>query len=507
MSTDSKIILRYLGLMVHVPGLMAICSLPVCYGYGEYYAFGPYLATAILSVAAGQALFRLNRSEKDARLSHGMFVAALGWVIVPIIGTIPFLGVAAHLAQHNEATPTVVAFVEPSNALFESFSGFTGTGLTMALRPSQLPYNLQWWRSLTEWIGGGGVILLMLSILSHTTSAYSLYYSEGRTTKILPSVVSTVRTIWWIYLLFTFVSVLMLRMVGMPWWEAVNHGMTGIATGGFSVTDSSIGEYGPVVQLVMILIMVMGTISFSVHYQVLSRRSPAAFWRDAQHRMLWLLLGLGSVALVVENFWWTGLVTWMDSAFQWVSALATAGFQTVDLQTWSPTAQLLLSLAMILGGAAGSTAGGLKQVRVALLQKGLSWRMRRIRLRAHQLTKYEFDGRALEESEALTMAQNAGTLAALWATVLWAAVLVLIHVVPEHYGLSEVILEVSSAQGNVGLSTGITHPSLPWPGKVTLILSMWMGRLEIIPALILLSAMLRGLTRSFQRKGATPRDG
>ena len=500
MRTDAKIILRYLGLMTHVPGLMAIGSLPICYWYGEVFAVWPFLITALASFFLGQLLWRSFKDSVDARLHHGMVVAALGWVIVPVLGTFPFLGIAFLMPDYGEASPTVLLFQEPLNSLFESFSGFTGTGLTMALRPSQLPHSLQWWRSFTEWIGGGGVILLMLSILSHTTSAYNLYFSEGRAKKILPSVVSTVRTIWWIYLLFTTVSILLLRVAGMPWWEAINHGMTGLSTGGFGVTDGSIGDYGPGVRLVVILVMILGSISFAVHYQVITRGRVSALWEDVQHRTLWWFLALGTMVLLAENLWWSGSFLWVDTVFQWASALGTAGFQTVDLHTWSPTGQLLLSLAMILGGAAGSTAGGLKQVRVALLIRGLRWRIHRIRLRPHEMTKYELDGESLEESEAFRMVQNAGTLTALWAVVLWVGVLVLIHLVPREYGLSEVILEVSSAQGNVGLSTGITHPSLPWLGKVTLILIMWMGRLEIIPTLILLMAFFRWLAGPLTHK-------
>ena len=157
---------------------------------------------------------------------------------------------------------------------------------------------------------------------------------------------------------------------------------------------------------------------------------------------------------------------------------------------------------MILGGAAGSTAGGLKQIRVAVLYHGLRWRFQRIRLRPHQLDRYELDGEALEESEATRLVQDAGMLAALWAVFLWAGILVMIHLVPER-PLSEVVLEIASAQGNVGLSTGITHPSLPWAGKLTLMLSMWIGRLEIIPVLILLSSLTGWVAKAFQRASSS----
>jgi trk system potassium uptake protein TrkH len=114
------------------------------------------------------------------------------------------------------------------------------------------------------------------------------------------------------------------------------------------------------------------------------------------------------------------------------------------------------------------------------------------------MTRHEFDGAALEESEGSRLVQDAGVLAALWAVFLWAGILMMIHVAPER-PLSEVVLEVASAQGNVGLSTGITHPSLPWQGKLTLMLSMWIGRLEIIPVLILFSSVARWLAKPFQR--------
>jgi trk system potassium uptake protein TrkH len=279
--------------------------------------------------------------------------------------------------------------------------------------------------------------------------------------------------------------------------------MTGLSTGGFSVTDGSIGDYGPGVRIVVTLVMILGSVSFAIHYKVITQGRVSALWEDVQHQTLWWLLAFGSMLLLAENLWWSGSFLWIDTVFQWASALGTAGFQTVDLHTWSPTGQLLLSLAMILGGAAGSTAGGLKQVRIALLIRGLRWRIRRIRLRPHEMTRYELDGESLEESEAYRMVQNAGTLAALWAVVLWVGVLVLIHLVPQEFHLSEVILEVSSAQGNVGLSTGITHPSLPWLGKATLMLIMWVGRLEIIPTLILLTASIRWLARPLTDRAAS----
>lgn len=491
MHAPTNTILHNLGLMVHVPGVMALGSVVICFLSDEPYAVWPFLWTALVSFIVGQALYRAFGQDGETSLDQGMLVAALAWLLVPVLGAIPFLLIATEGAVAN---PTVQAFSDPLNALFEAFSGFTGTGLTMAARPSQLPHSLQWWRSLMEWVGGMGVIVLMLSILKSTAGAFRLYYSEGREEKIFPTVVSTVRTMWWIYLLFTFVSVLALRLAGMPWWEALNHGMTGIATGGFGVTDRSIGDYGTPVKLVLLPVMLAGAVSFATHYQMLTRRRWRCLWQDSQHRLLWALIGSGSLLLVLENYLFNGEWGWVDEVFQWVSALSTAGFQSVDLDQWSPTAQLLLSLAMMLGGAAGSTAGGLKLMRLVLLRKGLLWRFERIAISRHQVMRYELDGVALSAHEANRMVEGAGVLAALWAVALWLAVLVLLHVMPAGYSLSDAILEVASAQGNVGLSVGITGPHLHPLGKSTLMLSMWIGRLEIIPVLILLFSLCSGTT-------------
>lgn len=480
-----KIVLRDLGLAIHVPGVMALASLPVCLWFGESYAIGPFVLTATVSVVFGQTLFWMFRRSEETRLRHGMVVAALAWQIVPLFAAIPFLAVAYELTEVAGTPETVLNFRQPWNAVFESFSGFTGTGLTMALRPSQLPYCLQWWRSFTEWIGGVGVIVLMLAIL-RPAGAFQLYYSEGREEKIFPSVASSVRTIWRIYLGYTVLSVLWLRVVGMPWWEAVNHAMTGLATGGFGVTDHSIGDYSPAIRLALLPVMLAGAISFASHYLMLTERNVAALWRDSQHRLLWWFVAIGSLLVVAENYWAHRDFLWVDSTFQWISALTSAGFQSVELHAWSPTAQLLLSLAMIVGGASGSTVGGIKLARLVYLRAGLAWRFRRVSRGPHELMRYELDGKVFSEVEANHLVESAGILAVLWAVVLWSGVLVLIHFVPDRFTLSEVILEIASAQSNVGLSTGITQPDMPWPGKLTLIVCMWVGRLEIVPVLILL---------------------
>jgi len=367
----------------------------------------------------------------------------------------------------------------------------------MAMHPAELPYSLHWWRSFMQWVGGVGVILVMLSIRKPSISSLHLFEAEARTHKILPSVIATARTIWWIYLLFTVASVVCLRLVGVDWWESINHGMAGIATGGFTVTDSSLSNYGTGPKVVMMAIMVVGAVSFSLHYQVLKRRRWSVLIRDQQHKALWVFLIVGTVLILAENWLYHGDPVWLDSAFQWISALSTAGYQTVDVNEWSPTVKLLLSVGMLLGGAAGSTAGGLKQERIVHLLASAKCVFRAITRTAHQVYHFEVDGTRITEDSLNRLGVGAGILSLLWLGVTGLGVLILAHFVPAQFGLGEIIYEVASAQSNVGLSTGITSPELPWMAKTTLMRLMWVGRLEIFPVMVLLGTLFRiGRTES-----------
>ncbi|MFW6358614.1 MAG: TrkH family potassium uptake protein, partial [Chroococcales cyanobacterium] len=320
MSPYFKTILRDTGLFLHVPGLMAIVSIIVAIAFAEYYAIIPFIVTAVVSLTLGQLLFRYFYKAEQARTPDAMITAALSWGLIPLLGTIPFLMIASQVDTLPDTSVTLLNFQDPWNAIFESFSGFTSTGLSMALHPSELPRSLQWWRSFIEWIGGVGVIVLVLSLLQPSTDPYQLYSAEGRNQRIALTVQKTVRNIWWIYLLYTIASIMLLRIAGMPWWDAVNHGLTGISTGGFSIRDGSIGAYSPPIQMAVIPIMIAGAISFPMHYILLTKREVSSLWKDDQHRAFGIVLIIGIFLLLLVNYLQQAEFFWLDSIFQWVSA-------------------------------------------------------------------------------------------------------------------------------------------------------------------------------------------
>ena len=490
MSAYSKTVLRDLGVMLHVPGLMALASLPVCWWFDEGYAIGPFLVTAVVSLIPGQALYWIFRNAEAMRLRHAMVTVVTAWTLIPLIGLLPFLLIAWRLAGVPDVSDGLLAFQDFWNALFESVSGFTGTGLTLSRTPSELPHALQWWRSFMQWIGGVGVVVLMLSVFHPSVDAHRLYFSEGHGRTSVSGVAEAVERIWWIFPLYTVVAVVLLRATGMDWWQAVNYGMTGIATGGFGITDNSLGDFGPAPRLAMILIMIAGAVSFAAHYRILTAGRFSLLWKDAEYHALFILLVLGSLLLAGENRWYGGSANWFDSVFQWTSALATAGFGTVKLETWSPTAHALISLAMMCGGVAGATTGGLKLNRVVLLAHSIYVRVRGLALHPWRLMEHKPITDDVAEAHRARTVEAAAIMAVLWLIAILAGTMLMLHATEPGVQLNRIVLEVSSALGNVGLTSGITEPDLHWLGKLGLIVLMWAGRLEIVPVLVIVAALI-----------------
>jgi trk system potassium uptake protein TrkH len=524
MNSGYQVIARDLGRILKALSGMVFASAVVSLAWGEFYAVPALVVSGIVPLVVGWGLSRRYADAGQPGKLHGMMIAASGWFFVALFGTFPFLLVAWTVALDPFGGPlgvpagagseTLAAFRSPLNSFFESMSGITGTGLTMTDDEGAMPRTLQWWRTFIEWIGGVGVIVLTTAILARPGSgSLTLYESEARSEKIHPSILSTVRTIWWIFILFTFLSIAILWLAGMPAWDAINHGMTGLSTGGFSVTDASIGEYDdPVIEFTMIPIMVLGSIAFPVHYLVL-QGDLRELYTDLQTRWMWPYYGLGSVLLialllsagsyetervavgvggvVLTGFEATVFNTVRYGLFQFVSAATCTGFGTSGIGDWPTQAQLAMSGAMVVGAAAGSTVGGIKLVRAITLFRGTLFRIRGVFVPESAVRYFELNGRRLSEDDLSREFEEAAIIAFLWVVFLAAGLAVLVLTIDPSFTLENAIFEVASAQGNVGLDSGITGPGMPWPAKVVFLFNMWIGRLEIIPVLVLLRGLFK----------------
>ncbi len=498
--SDLRTVLRDIGGLLIIVGLISFAAILVPLYFGEVYGIFSILITSAVFLGVGIPLYLIFKKADRSNFKSAMVTAALGWMFVSLIGSIPFM-----IMGFNKNDPLIT--MDFLSAFFESMSGWTGTGLTMVDKESLLPYTLQFWRSIIQWIGGVGVIVLTLSILARPgTGSYVLYKSEGREQKTHPSIVSTVRTIWWIFALYTIIGVVALTIIGtvtsdgMGPWESLNHAMTAIATGGFSVTDNSIAGFGIISQLAIIILMIFGGIAFAAHYDLLKGRIKK-FLSDAQFKAMILLLILGVLTLTLINlngspliFKDNFLLSLKESGFQFVSALTCTGFASANIPSWTESAKLLLSFAMIIGGAAGSTAGGIKLYRAILLSKGASWRIKRSISTPRRVFVHKLGDKSLSKEDAMDLINESAIISFMWVILLLVGILSIAYFFPKET-LGNVIFEVCSAQGNVGLSVGITSIEMEPVAKIILIFSMWIGRLEIIPIIVLVKSMF-GIRRN-----------
>ncbi|UCG71166.1 MAG: TrkH family potassium uptake protein [Thermoplasmata archaeon] len=409
---------------------------------------------------------------KPARLGYdeALSVAAFGWLLLTFIGSLPF---------------SLGGYLSGLDAFFESMSGFTATGLTMfssepglaVMDVESLPSSILFWRSFTQWIGGVGVIVLFLSILIRSSGiAAKLYKAEGRTDRIATNIVSTARRIWGIYILYTILCVIGLTLLlNGRFFDAINVSMTCLATGGFAVTNNSVAAYDWYVAAFIIPFMLLGGISFASHRFLLKGRLNEFFTIEV--KAIILIIFVSSIFLMTRH---TGL----HSSFQTSSALTGTGFSTANLAEWDDFSKFILSILMVLGGGYGSTSSALKMIRVVIIIYAVAWVVKKFLYSRKAVIPFKI-GRTTYPVEEIR-------IATLYA-ILYIMVLCLGAVIfmAGGHSAADSLFEVASAEGNVGLSVGITNSGMPAYEKVVLIIEMWVGRLEIFPVLTLLAVPFR----------------
>ncbi|MCB1110838.1 MAG: TrkH family potassium uptake protein [Chlamydiia bacterium] len=495
-------IVGQVGLLLHVPAGMALLTLIIALIFKEWFALIPFGVVGVSSLIGGQVLYWSTKRAKAAHLWDAMMIAGLGWLVCSFIASIPFLWISDLQLKSGIESEVLLVFRNPVNALFEAFSGFTSTGLTMLQREGPFPHVLQWWRSLLEWTGGLGLVVFVLALTHLNKAGFQLYYAEARTEKMTKNITGTAHWLWGIYCIFTGIAFLLFFSLGMPLWEAVNHSLTVISTGGFTITTTNFKGYDLSIQIAALFMMVAGAISFAVHFRVIREKEFGILWKNLQHRLLYLLLIGGGFLVILFNLW-NGLKGHrIDAFFEWVSALTTCGYSTIDLSLFSPMVKLLLIMGMFVGGTTGSTAGGIKIRRLMYFISGVTLRVLSITRKGEKHTVKdataegkEPPGICLPGKERSERLFTAGVLFSLWATTLFIGWFFILKWTPQGRAL-DALFEVTSAMSNVGLSSGIIHPDFSTFGKWIFMVLMWMGRLEIIPALILLLTLPLTLNRS-----------
>ncbi|HEX3014486.1 MAG TPA: TrkH family potassium uptake protein, partial [Methanobacterium sp.] len=380
---DFYIVLEQLGLIMIGIGVVTLTPIVVALIYNEpdYLSF---IIPSGFSILVGYALRRSFRSKHgDIKLKHGMIIASTAWLWAALIGSLILM------------STTHIDFL---NAYFESMSAWSGSGFSIYANVEILPNSVLFLRSLEQWVGGLGVVIVVIGILIRPgTAAARLYKSEAREEKIKPSILGTVKMIWLIYLFYTVVGIILYVLAGMSVFDAINNTFTNLSTGGMSVKNDSIGAYGSnLITLITIILMTLGGISFVVHYRALTGKIKDVI-RDIQLQAMFIIILVFSILLVVNaNF------TSLDSVFYVVSALTCTGSSTLPLSVqagWGDYAKVILTIAMIIGAAAGSTTGALKLIRVITLFKGIYWEILKVIAPAGSVIPRKISGKAVTDVE------------------------------------------------------------------------------------------------------------
>jgi trk system potassium uptake protein TrkH len=470
-------ILSVLGVILAAVGSLMLFAVPFSLYYGGT-DLQAILLSSLISVLVGFFLWFFFRvGETELRVREGFAIVTIGWVVVSVFGSLPFL-----------LSGTIPSFTD---AYFETMSGFTTTGATILTDIEVLPKGILFWRSLTQWIGGLGIILLSVAILPFLgVGGMQLFQAEvpGLTVeKLTPRISQTARILWLIYLGLTIAETALLMLGGLSLYDAINHALTTLSTGGFSTKNASIAHFqSAYVDSVIILFMFLAGANFALHYRAL-RGDLRSYFKNNEFVLYAILITLVTLIVLmgISSDVMGGAGDRVRAAlFQVVSITTTTGFITADYELWVPAVQLILLLMMFNGGSAGSTAGGIKIVRIlVLLRTGLNQMKALIHPKA--VFPVRLNGRAVDQEIIIDIL---GFLM-IYITIFVAATIVMaalgMDLVSSAGAVAATLGNIGPGLGSVGAIDNYAH--VPLTGKWVLSFLMLTGRLELFTVLLLLT--------------------
>jgi len=514
--------------LLQVMGLALMLPLLIAYGDADSLSFGErmltpeiggFAITIAASLLTGSIITRvLRRYRRMQSVREGFAVVGIGWMVLALFGSIPLF---VYMAGTSDVQGIAGYFTLFTDSLFEIMSGFTTTGATILTDIESLPRGLLFWRSLTHWLGGMGIVTLALVIFPALgVSGYHMFKSEvpgPSTERLQPRLAETAMALWGVYALLTLVESVLLILAGMNLFDAVCHSFGTMATGGFSTKNASIAHYSSgAIHWIIVLFMFLAGVNFLLHFNALRGKALPAF-KDGEFRfytgiivfatmfatVVLFFQGLPLVeqaresfrqdAATYENFalhmeeqaaLLSGLYgCFREAAFQVVSITTTTGYCTADFDVWPGTLRFLLLILMFVGGCAGSTGGGMKMIRIVVVLKA-GWRETVRMARPRVVRPIKVGGVSLDE----TRVGNIVSFVLLFLSLTAVSSLLMTLFVPD---LLTAFTSVAACIANIGPGlAGVgaveNYAWMPDPAKWILIFNMLLGRLEIFTILVLL---------------------
>ena len=431
-----------------------------------------FILCFLITLLVGIFLEKLGSTE-DFTDKEGFAIVSLGWIVIAFFASLPFV-----------LTSSVTSLAD---AYFEAMSGLTTTGATVFSYPLEL--HLQsalFWRALLQWLGGMGIIVLSVAVLTRLTGGQKLIESESpgpSLHKLKPTIMQTAKLLWLIYVFFTIAEIVVLWVLGVDLYEAVYHAFTTMSTGGFSTRTGSIAEFTPLVHWAIMFFMIIAGTNFTLHYYAIHGKRDS-YRKDPEFKLYATIIGFVAFLIAIDliGSGYLGMDGVRDSAFQTISIMTTTGYATADFNNWSSFSRFLLLMIMFIGGCAGSTSGAIKNVRVLLMLKMLKRKLHQL-LHPNAVLPVRLGKSVIPDRMLHTISMF--FFAYLMIFVISTGVMLA-------FGMDMISGASASAAclGNVGPGLGIVGPidsyeTLHPFAKIWLSGCMWIGRLEIFTALIL----------------------
>ena len=463
--TDLKIVARNFGILMIGIGVMCLIPLIIDLIFFEFDVVS-FIVPSAIAIILGFLFVKYfdSYSSKRIRLKHGMMISSFAWLWAGIIG-----GLVITLATN---IPII-------DGVFESVSALTGTGITIFENVEALPYSILFFRALEQWIGGLGVIVVMLRFIMPGSISSKLYQSEARDDKLKPSIKGTTRETLKIYGIFTLSGIILYVLAGMPLFDAVCNTFCIISTGGMGVKNANMGYYqNDLIYLISIIIMILGATSFLVHYKIIKTKGKSLI-KDLQFKVL-----ISVIAIVSLMLYFVSDIIPMELVFTVTSVITTTGASVASVDamaSWPAFVIICLMALMLIGGSSGSTVGAIKLVRAITFFKGIYASIKEILSPEGRIIPVKLNGNVISE-KAIGEAGKFIVLYMIIIFVTWSLFCLF------GYDPFKSLFASMSLQGNNGLELGIINHTMNPILKIVSMFNMWTGRLEIYPALVLLRA-------------------
>ena len=469
-----RIVLRSLGVLLICEAIAILPSIAVSIIYNDG-TVSAFAYTSLITVILGLILFGVKPEKRSIYARDGFAIVGFGWILISFFGALPFF--------LSGAIPSII------DSFFESISGFTTTGASILEEVESLPEGLLFWRSFTHWIGGMGVLILTLAILpSIGEGAFQIMKAESpgpSPGKLVPKLGKTAQILYGIYLAITFIEIVLLFVSGMSLFDACIHTFGTVGTGGFSSRNASIGSFNNIyAEITIAVFMFICGINFSLHYQVMKGNVKALF-KDEEFRFYISIIFI-SILLITINLYKDSIYSMGESlrhsSFQVVSIITTTAYTTVDFDKWPVFSKMILFFLMFMGGCAGSTAGGMKNIRILLLLKTVKAELMQI-IHPRAINPVRYGGKTVDAKVI------SGIKSFFFAHFFIFAVAVLL-VSLDGFDMITTLSSVISTMSNIGPTFAMVGPmgnfsQMSVLSKMVLALTMLIGRLEIYPLLLL----------------------